>query len=223
MRLLLIEDDNRVARFIKKGLEAEQYRVEVASDGEQGIEMGLTGSYDLILLDIILPVKNGIEVCRQLRERGIQIPILMLTAKDALEDKVIGLGAGADDYLTKPFAFEELVARIQALLRRRGDLDVAPRLQVADLVLDRNTHEVRRAGKLIQLTHTEFALLEYLMRRADRVLSRTLIEQQVWGYHHDPLTNVVDVYILHLRRKIDHGFKQQLIQTVRGVGYQLKA
>lgn len=223
MRLLLIEDDSRVARFIKKGLEAERYRVEIASDGERGIEMGLTGTYDLILLDIILPVKNGIEVCQQLRQQGMQTPILMLTAKDTVEDKVTGLGAGADDYLTKPFAFEELEARIEALLRRRGDLDMAPTLQVADLVLDKNTHEVRRAKKLIQLTATEFALLEYLMRNSNRVLSRTMIEEQVWSYHDDPLTNVVDVYIGHLRQKIDHGFKQQLIHTVRGVGYQLKA
>jgi DNA-binding response OmpR family regulator len=223
MRLLLIEDDSRVARFIRKGLEAERYRVEVASDGPPGIEMGLTGSYDLILLDIMLPGTDGIEVCRQLREGGIQAPILMLTAKDAVEDRVRGLEVGADDYLTKPFAFEELVARIRALLRRPRELDLAPTLQVADLVLDKNTHEVRRAGQPIQLTPREFALLEYLMRRPDRVLSRTMIEEQVWGYQHDPLTNVVDVYVGHLRQKIDHGFKRQLIHTVRGVGYQLKA
>lgn len=221
MRLLLIEDDSRVARFVQKGLEAERYQVEVAYDGQQGIYMGLTEIYDLILLDIILPVKNGIEVCRELREQGIQTPILMLTAKDAVEDRVAGLGVGADDYLTKPFAFEELVARVKALLRRPRALDLAPALRVANLVLDKNTHEVRRAGKLIQLTPTEFALLEYLMRYPDRVLSRAMIEEQIWGYDYGSLTNVVDVYIRRLRKKIDHGFQDQLIHTIRGIGYQL--
>ncbi len=223
MRLLLIEDDSRVARFIQKGLEAERYQVEVACDGQQGSEIGLRGTHDLILLDILLPVKDGIEVCQELREHGIQTPILMLTAKDTVEDKVRGLGVGADDYLTKPFAFEELLARLQALLRRRGPLDLAPTLQVADLVLDKNTHEARRAGKLLQLTPTEFVLLEYLMRCSDRVLSRTMIEEQVWDYQHDPSTNVVDVYIRRLRQKIDHGIQHPLIHTVRGIGYQLKA
>ncbi len=223
MRLLLVEDDSRVARFIKKGLEAERYQVDVATDGHHGIDMGQAGTYDLIILDIILPTTSGIQVCQYLRSKGIQTPILMLTAKDAVEDRVTGLGVGADDYLTKPFAFEELVARVQALLRRRGELDLAPTLRVADLVLNRNTHEVRRAGRLIQLTPTEFALLEYLMRRSNRVLSRTMIEEQVWGYQHDPLTNVVDVYIRRLRQKIDHGFPHPLIHTVRGIGYQLKA
>ena len=222
MRLLLIEDDSRVAKFIRKGLEAECYRVDVACDGQQGIEMGLTRIYDLILLDIILPIKNGLIVCRELREEGVKTPILMLTAKDSVEDKVIGLGMGADDYLTKPFAFEELVARIEALFRRPRELDLAPTLQVADLTLDKNTHEVARAGKLVQLTATEFTLLRYLMRHPNRVLSRTMIEEQVWGYHYDPLTNVVDVYIRRLRQKIDRGFEQQLINTIRGAGYILK-
>ncbi|MFQ5789445.1 MAG: response regulator [Acidobacteriota bacterium] len=223
MRLLLIEDDRRVARFIRKGLEAERYQVEVASDGGQAIEMGSGGAYDLILLDIILPIKNGIDVCRELRENDIQAPILMLTARDSVQDKVKGLGAGADDYLTKPFAFEELVARIRALLRRRREVELTPKLQVADLVMDKDTHEVRRAGKLISLTAKEFALLEYLMRYPGRVLSRTLIEEHVWGYVEDPLTNVVDVYIRRLRKKVDSGFRRELIHTVRGVGYQLKA
>jgi DNA-binding response OmpR family regulator len=216
MRLLLIEDDRRVARFIRKGLEAERYRIEVAFDGQRGIDMGLTESYDLILLDVILPIKTGIDVCRELRKEGVKTPILMLTAKDTLEDKVAGLGIGADDYLTKPFAFEELVARIQALLRRHGEPDLTPTLEAADLVLDKNTHEVRRAGKPIELTPTEFALLEYFMRR------RTVIQEQVWDYHHDPSSNVVDVYIRRLRQKIDRGFERQLIHTIRGVGYTLK-
>ena len=222
MRLLLIEDDRRVASFVQKGLEAERYKVEVAADGEQGIEMALSGLYDLILLDILLPVRNGIDVCRSLRERGIKAPILMLTAKDTVEDKVTGLGAGADDYLTKPFAFEELLARIQALLRRPAGLELAPALEALDLVLDKNTHEVTRAGRPIELTRTEFILLEYLLRRPNRVLSRTMIMDQVWDYQHDPSTNVVDVYIRRLRRKIDHGFASKLIHTVRGAGYMLR-
>jgi two-component system OmpR family response regulator len=221
MKLLLIEDEKRVASFIQKGLQAERYLVEVASDGQRGVEMALAGAHDLIILDILLPVKNGIEVCRQLRNQRIQTPILMLTARDSVEDKILGLQVGADDYLTKPFAFEELLARIQALLRRRGDLNLAPALQVADLVLDKNTHDVRRAGKLIQLTPKEFALLEYLMRHPDQVLNRTMIEQSVWGLGHDPLTNIVDVYIRRLRDKIDRGFKRQLIHTIHGIGYKL--
>ncbi len=223
MHLLLIEDDQRVARFIQKGLKAERHRVELATTGPVGIEMGLTGVYDLILLDLILPGETGIEVCRQLRENQIKTPILMLTAKDSVEDKVTGLGVGADDYLTKPFAFEELLARIQALLRRPGELDLLPTLTVADLALDKNTHEVKRAGNVIELTATEFALLEYLIRRPNRVLSRALIEEQVWDYHFDSSSNVVDVYIRRLRQKIDYGFPQPLIHTVRGAGYMLKA
>ena len=184
--------------------------------------MGSTDVYGAILLDVILPKQNGVEVCRILREQGIKTPILMLTAKDTLEDKVSGLGVGADDYLTKPFAFEELLARIQALLRRPRTLELAPTIRVADLVLDKNTRRVDRADVAIELTATEFALLEYLMRRSDRVLSRTLIQEQVWGYQHDPSSNVVDVYIRRLRNKIDRDFSRQLIHTVRGVGYVLK-
>ena len=222
MRLLLVEDDSRVAKFIRKGLEAENYQVDVASDGELGVEMGLTDVHAVILLDVVLPRKSGVEVCRTLREQGVKTPILMLTAKDTLQDKLTGLGVGADDYLTKPFAFEELLARIQALLRRPQTLELAPTIQVADLALDKNTHKVHRAEVPIELTATEFALLEYLMRRPDRVLSRTLIQEQVWGYQHDPSSNVVDVYIRRLRNKIDREFTQQLIHTVRGAGYVLK-
>lgn len=223
MRVLLIEDDSRVSGFIKKGLEAERHQVEIASDGLTGAEMGLNGKFDLIILDLLLPGKDGIEVCRQLRGEGIQVPVLMLTAKDSVEEKVAGLEAGADDYLTKPFAFEELVARIQALSRRGGgDLDLVPVLEVADLALDRNSHEVSRASKPIQLTPTEFSLLEFFMQRPNRVLSRPMIEEHVWDYHHDPMTNVVDVYIRRLRQKMDQGFDRQLIHTLRGVGYMLK-
>jgi two-component system OmpR family response regulator len=223
MRLLLVEDDHRVARFIKKGLEAERYQVSIATNGQEGIDMGLTEMHDLILLDVVLPIKGGIDVCRELRGQGIKTPILMLTAKDSIDDKVEGFGAGADDYLTKPFAFEELVARVQALLRRPQELDIDPVLQVADLTLDRNTHEVRRAGEPISLTHTEFQLLTYFMQRPGRVLSRPMIEERVWDHHHDHSTNVVDVYVRRLRTKIDQGSGQELIQTVRGVGYVLKA
>lgn len=223
MRFLLIEDDIRVARFIQKGLTAERHRVELASNGPDGIEMGSTGVYDLILLDIVLPGETGFEVCRQLRDKEIKTPILMLTAKDSIEDKVKGLGVGADDYLTKPFAFEELLARIQALLRRPKELNLSPILTISDLSLDNDTHEVKRAGKVIELTATEFGLLEYLMRRPNRVLSRTMIEEQVWDYHFDSSSNVVDVYIRRLRKKVDHGFSQSLIHTVRGAGYMLKA
>jgi two-component system copper resistance phosphate regulon response regulator CusR len=221
MRLLLIEDDPRVSRFIKKGLEAERYRVDIAEDGEEGLHMGLTGHYDLVILDVVLPLRSGIDLCRELRLHEIKVPVLMLTAKDAVEDKVAGLEGGADDYLTKPFAFEELLARIHALLRRPGELALSPVLQIADLSLDMNTHKVTRAGRTIELTPTEYSLLEYLMRRANRVLSRTLIEEQVWSYHHDPSSNVVDVYIRRLRAKVDDGFERKLIHTKRGAGYLL--
>ena len=222
MRLLLIEDDSRIARFITRGLEAERYATDVAPDGEQGIEMAQAGIYDLILLDLVLPGIDGIQVCRQLRAQQIRVPILILTAKDSVEDTVTGLEAGADDYLTKPFAFEELVARIHALLRRPAAVRPERTLEVADLTLDGRAHEAKRAGQLLDLTPKEFSLLEYLMSHPGRVLSRTLIEEHVWGYHHDPLTNVVDVYIRRLRQKVDQPFPHPLIHTIRGVGYTLK-
>jgi len=222
VRLLIIEDDKRVARFIQKGLQAEYSLVDVAFDGQQGLEIAKEGTYDLVILDVLLPLRSGIEICRQLREQKIQIPILMLTAKDSIEDRVQGLEVGADDYLVKPFAFEELVARVRSLLRRPPQIDIGQILTVSDLTLDKNTHEVRRAGKLIQLTPREFSLLEYLMRHPDRVVSRTLIEEHVWGYARDALTNAVDVYIRRLREKINRPFHQKLISTIRGVGYRLK-
>jgi DNA-binding response OmpR family regulator len=223
MRILLVEDDARIARFVKRGLEAERHQVEVAVDGEEGLEMARLSPFDIILLDIVLPKGNGVQVCRQLRAQRIQTPILMLTARDSVGDRVLGLQSGADDYLTKPFAFAELVARIQALTRRPADLDPTPVLQVADLILDTNTHEVWRAGTRIELTPREFSLLGFLMRQPGRVHSRTALEEQVWGYQHDPLTNVVDVYIRHLRQKVDAGPCPRLIHTVRGVGYMLRA
>jgi two-component system OmpR family response regulator len=223
MRILLVEDDHWVAGFIQKGLESEQYEVDIATDGRGAIEMGSTQSYDLILLDVMLPIIDGFEVCRQLRKRGVQAPILMLTARDDVDEKVQGFEIGADDYVTKPFVFKELLARIQALSRRRRNLALAPVIQVGDLVLDKNTREASRAAQPIQLTPREFSILEYLMENAGRALSRTMIEEQVCGYPHDSSTNLIDVYIRRLRQKIDHGFADTLIHTIRGMGYMLKA
>lgn len=225
MRVLVVEDDARVASFLRRGLEAERYQVEVAPDGQLAMQMLDDAYYDVVVLDVLLPKANGIEVCRHVRGSGITAPILMLTARDSVPDKVAGLTAGADDYVTKPFAFEELLARLEALLRRgRGveGVEVDATLQVADLVLDARRHEVWRSGQLVHLTPKEFALLEYLMQRAGRVVSRTLIEERVWGYRHDPTTNVVNVYIRRLRRKIDPGGHPRLIHTVRGLGYVVR-
>jgi DNA-binding response OmpR family regulator len=222
MRLLLVEDESAFAGFIREGLQNDECSVDVAADGMQGYELAMKNPYDLILLDVGLPTLGGIEVCRRLRENGLLVPILMLTARDTVKDKVEGLEVGADDYLTKPFALEELQARIKALLRRQPESSVFPRVQVADLVLDASTHEVRRAGRAIELTPKEFALLEFLMRRPGRVMTRPVIQERVWGARHDSLTNVVDVYIRRLRQKVDEGFDRPLIRTLRGVGYQLK-
>jgi DNA-binding response OmpR family regulator len=222
MRLLVVEDESAFASFIREGLQSEACSVDVAADGVQGFEMASKNPYDLILLDVGLPNLSGIEVCRRLRESGLQVPILMLTARDTVEDKVQGLEVGADDYLTKPFALEELKARIKALLRRQTDGSASPTVQVADLVLDANAHEVRRSGRTIDLTPKEFALLEFMMRRPGRVLTRPVIQERVWGASHDSRTNVVDVYIRRLRQKVDQGFDRPLIRTLRGVGYQIK-
>lgn len=222
MRILTIEDDRRVARFVEKGLQAEGYQTEVVPDGQRGIEMAVREGYDLLLLDLSLPGLSGFEVCQRLREHGTQIPILILTGRDSVADKVKGFEVGADDYVTKPFAFEELLLRIKALLRRGKTPQRAPVRQVADLVLDHEAHEVRRAGQLIGLTPTEFTLLEYLMQSTERVLSRAMIEQRVWGDQVDLSTNVAEVYIRRLRSKVDHGHETRLIHTVRGIGYRLK-
>jgi DNA-binding response OmpR family regulator len=213
MRILLVEDDKKVASFIRKGLEEEGYAVDVAADGEAGLFMGLDRLHDLIILDVMLPKKPGFQVLRELRQAKVATPVLMLTARDTVEDKVQGLDAGADDYLTKPFVFAELLARVRALLRRRAEAR-SPRLQVADLLLDPATRSVTRDG--------EFALLEYLMRNAGRVLTRTAITEHVWDYDFDSGTNVIDVYVNYLRKKIDAGHEPKLLHTVRGAGYVLR-
>jgi heavy metal response regulator len=222
MRILVVEDDKKVASFIQKGLEEEGYAVDLAADGETGLTMGLDRVHDAIVLDVMLPGKPGFQVVRELRSAGVATPILMLTARDAVEDKVQGLDAGADDYQTKPFVFAELLARLRALMRR-GAESRPPRLQVADLVLDPATRNVTRGGQPITLTQREFALLEYLMRNAGRVCTRTSITERVWDYSFDSGTNVIDVYVTYLRKKIDADRSAKLIHTVRGVGYVLKA
>ena len=221
MRILIVEDEKKVARFIQQGLEEEHYTVDTAFDGQDGETMAVDGAYDLIILDVMLPKKNGIEITRSLRGRRKAVPILMLTAKASTEDKVEGLDSGADDYLTKPFAFAELLARVRSLLRR-GASEKTTMLLLADLELDTVSHKARRAGKAIDLTMKEYALLEFLMRNKDRVLSRTIISEHIWDYNFDTGTNLIDVYVNHLRNKIDAGFGQKLIHTVRGVGYVMK-
>ena len=221
MRILVVEDDPSLAQFVQKGLREERYAVDVAPDGEEGIWMAETTPYDLIILDIMLPKLDGMTVCRRLRAERKTVPVLLLTARDATEEKVAGLDAGADDYLTKPFAFMELLARVRALLRR-GGVSQPTRLTLADLELDPVTHRVWRAGNDIQLTNKEYALLEYLLSNVDRVLTRTAIVEHVWDMDYDSFTNIVDVHIRSLRAKVDRGFTPQLIHTVRGVGYVLK-
>jgi heavy metal response regulator len=221
MRILLVEDDRKVASFIRKGLTEEGYAVDVAPDGETGLAMGLDRLHDVIVLDVMLPGKPGFQVLRELRQAKVATPVLLLTARDAVEDKVQGLDAGADDYLTKPFAFAELLARVRALLRR-GTPARTPVLQVADLAMDPATRTVKRGGGAISLTNREFALLEYFLRNPGRVLTRTMIAEHVWDYSFDAGTNVIDVYVNYLRKKIDAGREPKLIHTVRGVGYVLK-
>lgn len=218
MRILVIEDEQKVARFLKKGLEAEEYEVEIAIDGKTGEKMARTESYDLILLDVLLPKKDGFEILRDLRKDEIRTPILMLTARSATEDIISGLDQGADDYLTKPFVFNELLARIRSLMRRGT---VKTKLKYADLTLDTIIHKANRAGKQIELTTREYALLEYFMRNRSKLLTREELAKEIWGYNFDPGTNVVDVYVNHLRKKVDTEFEQKLIQTERGKGYYL--
>jgi two-component system, OmpR family, response regulator len=221
MRILVIEDDAIVGQFVKRGLEEQQWTVDLESDGEAGERRAGQGdAYDLVILDMRLPGKDGLSVLRTLRARGYQRPVLVLTAQDAVDAKVQTLRAGAD-YVTKPFAFEELLARIEALSRRPRQL-TSPRLEISDLLVDLDTREVTRAGVRIELTPKEFKVLEYLMRHPGRVMSRTLITEYAWGYHFDPGTNIVDVVITHLRKKVDSGHDQKLIGTVRGVGYVIK-
>ncbi|MBT3516438.1 MAG: heavy metal response regulator transcription factor [Nitrospina sp.] len=221
MRILVVEDDKKVAGFIKKGLEEESYAVDVAYDGEDGLHFGSEGQYDLIILDIMLPKIDGLEILSQLRDQGKDTPILLLTAKDAVDDKVTGLNKGADDYLTKPFAFSELLARVRVLLRR-GKAEVKTTLMISDLTLDLVSHKVNRGGDEIELTGKEYGLLEYFMRNQEKVLTRTMIAEHVWDYNFDTFTNVIDVYINHLRKKIDKGRELKLLHTLRGVGYVMK-
>jgi DNA-binding response OmpR family regulator len=221
MKVLVIEDDPTVGQFVKRGLEEARYTVDLVADGEEGESLAKSQPYDLVVLDLRLPGRSGQQVLRNLRARGFEKPILVLTAQDAVDAKVETLRAGADDYVTKPFAFEELLARVEALARRPRAI-VSPRIVVADLEVDLDAREVKRGGEAIELTPKEFLVLEYLARHVGRVLSRTLITEYAWGYHFDPGTNIVDVVINHLRKKIDAPHEKKLIATVRGVGYVLK-
>jgi heavy metal response regulator len=221
MRILVIEDEVKIAQFIKRGLKEEGYAIDVAVDGEEGHFMLSSNEYDAIILDLMLPKIDGLTLCRTLRKEGNATPIIMLTAKDTVKDKVKGLDSGADDYLPKPFAFEELLARLRVLLRKK-DNRVQTQLKVDDLIMDILTHKVTRADREIDLTVKEYALLEYLMRNAGNIVTRTMISEHVWDINFDTFTNVIDVYINYLRNKIDSGFDNKMIHTVRGKGYLLK-
>lgn len=221
MRILLVEDDQKVARFIRNGLKEEGFAVDVAVDGLDGFRFTTDYEYDLIILDILLPKLNGISLLKRIRDDRVRTPVLLLTALDTVEDKVRGLNKGADDYLTKPFAFEELLARIRALLRRQYT-GGSTALQFSDLRLDLLSHRVFRSNQEIELTQKEFALLEYFMQNPNRVLTRTMITEHIWDYHFDSDSNLIDVYINYLRNKIDKDFATKLIHTIRGVGYCLR-
>ena len=221
MRVLLIEDNRRLSDSLRITLEEDGYAVDVAYDGLDGEEMGLVPSYDILILDIMLPGKDGLEVCRELRDRHITTPILMLTARDALDDRVLGLDSGADDYLGKPFEVDELRARLRALLRRDSS-SKSGMLQVADLILDPAAHTVQRAGRLIELTAKEFSLLEYFLRHPNHLVTREKVEEHLWSYDHVIASNVVDVYVRRLRNKIDDPSEVKLLETLRGAGYRLR-
>ena len=222
MKILVVEDDRTVGQYVKRGLEEQRYQADLVDDGMEGLRLASGGRYDIIVLDLRLPGMSGFEMLRTLRDRGNTTPVLVLTAQDSVDFKVQALRAGADDYVTKPFAFEELLARVEALGRRPKEIR-DPVLQVGDLELDIATREVRRAGESIDLTPKEYTVLEYLMRHAGRVMSRTLITEYAWDYHFDPGTNIVDVVIKRLRKKVDSGHQQKLVHTVRGVGYVVRA
>jgi len=224
VHILVVEDEQRLALLLRRVLLEERHTVDLAHDGEKGLDLALSDTYDVVILDVMLPVYDGFEVCRQMRAERILSPVLMLTARGAVEDRVKGLNVGADDYLTKPFAMEELLARVNALLRRRDrHFDETPQLCVGDLTLDLVRHEAKRAGRVIELTAKEFALLEYLMRHPGQVLSRTQITDAVWRYDLEALSNVVDIYIHYVRDKVDQGFSHPLIKTIRGIGYKIEA
>ena len=222
MKILVVEDDRVVGQYIRRGLEEAQYHADLVDDGMEGLRLISGGHYDLVVLDLRLPGMSGLEVLRTIRDRGNTTPVLVLTAQDAVGHKVEALRAGADDYVTKPFAFEEVLARVEALSRRPKQL-TSLTLTVADLVLDLGSREVHRGERRIELTPKEYAVLEYLMRHPGRVMSRTLITEYAWDYHFDPGTNIVDVVINRLRKKVDSGHAQKLVHTVRGVGYVVKA
>jgi len=221
MRILVVEDEKKVASFIKKGLEEEYYSVDIALDGKEGSKLAVTEEYDLIILDIMLPYKDGITILKEIRLEKINTPVLMLTAKDGIADKVLGLDSGSDDYLAKPFAFDELLARIRALLRRNS-VEKNLLLKVDGLVIDTQSHKVFRNESEIFLTPKEYSILEYLIRNKNKVISRVKLSEHVYDYHFDSDTNVIDVYINKLRNKIDKGFEKQLLHTIRGVGYTIK-
>jgi heavy metal response regulator len=221
MKILVVEDEKKVASFIKRGLEEEKFEVDTAFDGEDGLQQALEGSYNLIILDVMLPKRDGLSVIKELRARKMMSPVLMLTAKDSLEDIVAGLNSGSDDYLSKPFAFAELLARVRALLRRT-ELERGAEIRFADLRLDPVTHKVWRKDKEIDLTAKEYALLEFFIRNPNQVLTRTTIAEHVWDYVFDSFTNIIDVYVNYLRKKVDREADKKLIHTVRGVGYILK-
>jgi heavy metal response regulator len=221
MRVLVVEDEKKVASFIKRGLEEEKFTVDVAFDGEEGLFLAENNPYDIVLMDLMLPKKDGLEVIKELRAKEITTPVLCLTAKDSVEDIVSGLDSGSDDYLTKPFAFSELLARVKALLRRSAK-DRGAEIYFADLRLDPVSHKVWRSDQEIDLTAKEYALLEYFMRNPNQVLTRAMIAEHVWDYTFDSFTNIIDVYVNYLRKKVDRDFDKKLIHTVRGVGYVLK-
>jgi two-component system OmpR family response regulator len=222
MRILIVEDDRKIASFIAQGLRAAGYAVDCASDGEQGLQMALSEPYDTAIIDIMLPKLDGLTLIERMRKEKIRAPVMILSAKGSIDDRVKGLQTGGDDYLTKPFAFSELLARVQALIRRAGGISEAARLNLGELSMDLLTREVTRKGKKIDLKPLEFSLLEYLVRNAGRVVSKTMIMEHVWDYNFDPQTNVVEARICRLRDKIDREFDKKLIHTVRGVGYVLK-
>jgi DNA-binding response OmpR family regulator len=221
MRILVVEDEHKLAGVLKRGLEEHGYAVDLAYDGDEGLQFAQLEPYDLIVLDVMLPRLDGYTVCRRLRAERRNVPVLMLTARDTIDDRVAGLDNGADDYLIKPFAFRELLARVRALLRRDG-LSKDPVLRVGDLEVDTVSHEVRRAGKPVRLTSKEYAVLEYFLRNPNRVLTRTQIAEHVWDYDFVTMSNVVDVYVGYLRRKLDDEHEPRLLHTIRGTGYQLK-